>query len=118
MSTSSTSIEEQITNVLSQHKVVIIQDKAETCMWCLRAKQLFQKLNIEYKAYSAANILPPDNGKNSEDKVLDALIKMTKGYSFVPMIFINGVFCGGYQQIADLVRAKQLMKLLHGNSKL
>src|SRR3989338_3411636 len=115
----SISVEDQIKKILSNDRVVIIQDNNETCSWCIRAKQILEKLSIQYVAYSPKSLAA--SGKitfESEEEILAALTKLTKGYSFVPMIFIHSQFIGGCQQLEEMMRAKKLMKLLHGESKL
>lgn len=115
----SISIEDQIKQIISSHRVVLIQDNNETCGWCIRAKQHLEKLDIQYVSYSPKTLAA--SGKitsASQEEILAALVALTKGYSFVPMIFIRGQFIGGCQQLEELMRAKKLMKLLHGESKL
>ena len=72
----------------------------ETCPYCIRAKRLLSKNNIEFKEIDITN---------DEDK-LNELEKQT-GVDTVPQIFVNGNFIGGCDDLYELYRNKEFPRI-------
>jgi glutaredoxin 3 len=73
---------------LSNAKIVIYTDPS--CGACKRAKDLLTKNNIKYTEYIRTDY---------EDKVN----KLTNNYRYVPVIFVNDKFIGGYDELSKIV---------------
>ena len=80
-------------------KVVIYT--TETCPYCVRAKQLLQRKQVEFEEI-----------KVKDDKMREELIKKSGGRRTVPQIFINDSHIGGYDDLAQLDQERKLDKLL------
>lgn len=72
----------------------------ETCPYCIRAKRLLSRNNIEFEEI---------NITNDEDK-LNELEKKT-GIGTVPQIFVDGNFIGGCDDLYELYRNKEFPKV-------
>lgn len=73
----------------------------QTCPYCVKAKMLFKKKNVEYKEIDA-----------SDDKVREDMIVKARGKRTVPQIFINGQHVGGCDDLYALDAKGELDKLL------
>ena len=62
---------------------------AEWCHWCGEAKKYLDKQGIEYKYVDI------DKVKNYQK----VIYPLTKNYPYVPVIFIDGKFIGGYSEL-------------------
>lgn len=71
---------------LENHKTFIVT--TENCTYCKLAKTLFKKKNKEYHEILA-----------SQNRDLVQEIMNTKEYMTFPMIYLDGVFIGGYDQL-------------------
>lgn len=65
----------------------------ETCPYCIRAKRLLTKNNINFKEIDITN----------QDDKLDELKEKT-GIGTVPQIFVDGKFIGGCDELYELYR--------------
>ncbi|MDX8391650.1 MAG: glutaredoxin 3 [Mariprofundaceae bacterium] len=68
------------------------------CPYCLRAKALLQKKNLEFVEYN----IQADSERRSE------MLKRGNGARTVPQIFINDRHVGGCDELYDLERRKEL----------
>lgn len=71
----------------------------EYCPYCHKTKELLTSLNLDFE--------DTDVGKNPD--IRDELIKQT-GHMTVPLIFIGDEFIGGYDALAKLHTAGELME--------
>ena len=76
------------------------------CPYCVRAKQLLQRKNIEYVEV---------NLNTEPTEVREELMARTK-HRTVPQIFINDQFIGGFDQLHALDRQGKLEQMTAGNS--
>lgn len=74
-----------------------------TCPFCIRAKRLFDKLDIPYTEH----VLPNGDPKLKE-------LENQTGCGTLPQIFADGEFIGDCSKLYDLYREGQLMGLLEG----
>lgn len=72
------------------------------CPYCTNAKNLFKNLNIPFEEISLDN----------EPELRTKLSKENNGWRTVPMIFINGKFVGGFDDVNKLHQSNSLQKLL------
>ena len=73
------------------------------CAYCIRAKMLLGKRNIPYEEINVGG----DHDKR-------AWLVQATGRKTVPQIFIHGRSIGGFEELAALDRAGQLMPMIHG----
>jgi glutaredoxin 3 len=71
------------------------------CPYCVKAKMLFAKKNVEYTEIDA-----------SDDKVREDMIVKAGGKRTVPQIFIDGKHIGGCDDLYALDGKGELDKLL------
>ena len=76
------------------------------CPYCVRAKQLLQRKDIEYVEV---------NLNTEPTEVREELMARTKQRT-VPQIFINDEFIGGFDQLHALDRQGKLEQMIAGNS--
>lgn len=74
----------------------------DVCPYCVRAKKLFVKKNVEFTEIDISN--------DSERR--DAMIKRANGRQTVPQIFINDQHIGGCDDLYALDAAGKLDDLL------
>ncbi len=72
----------------------------ETCPYCIRAKRLLTKNNIEFEEIDITN----------DDNKLNELEKKT-GVDTVPQIFVDGNFIGGCDDLYELYRNKEFPRI-------
>ncbi len=73
------------------------------CAYCIRAKMLLGKRDIPYEEINV-----------SSDHEKRAWLVQATGRKTVPQIFIHGRSIGGFEELAALDRAGQLMPMIHG----
>ena len=76
------------------------------CPYCVRAKQLLQRKDIEYVEV---------NLNTEPTEVREELMARNKQRT-VPQIFINDEFIGGFDQLHALDRQGKLEQMIAGNS--
>lgn len=76
------------------------------CPYCVRAKQLLQRREIEYTEV---------NLNTEPTEVREELMARTK-HRTVPQIFINDQFIGGFDQLYALERQGKLEQMIAGNT--
>ncbi|SCG81675.1 Glutaredoxin-3 Grx3 [Proteiniborus sp. DW1] len=72
----------------------------ETCPYCIRAKRLLSRNNIEFQEVDITN---------DEDKLND--LEKKTGVGTVPQIFVDGNFIGGCDDLYELYRNKEFPKV-------
>ena len=80
-------------------KIIIYTTK--TCPYCVKAKMLLQKKNVQYQEIDA-----------SDEQVREDMIKKSGGKRTVPQIFINGKHVGGCDDLYAIEAKGELDKLL------
>lgn len=83
--------------------VPVIIYTSETCPYCVRAKDLLKRKNVEFTEIRV-DLLPEKR---------DEMIQLT-GRRTVPQIFINNQPIGGCDDLYELDRTDKLDKLLAG----
>ena len=71
----------------------------EFCWFCNQAKSLLNQLNLSYE----------ETRLDDKPQLRRQLSEENNGYRTVPMIFIDGQFIGGYQELVDLHRSGALV---------
>ncbi len=74
---------------------------ADHCPYCVRAKSLLQRKQIQFEEIEIVN-----------DEIRDAMIIKSGGKRSVPQIFIGEKHIGGYDELYELDRQKKLDDLL------
>jgi glutaredoxin 3 len=87
---------------IREYKRKIVIYGREECSFCIEAKKLLDNKDIPYIDIDI-----------TWDKEQYAKLCSQTGQSTVPFIFINEVFIGGYQELANLNNTNQLIKLLN-----
>lgn len=72
----------------------------KTCPYCIRAKRLFEKNNIEFKEIDITD----------DENKLNELEKKT-GVDTVPQIFVDGEFIGGCDDLYELYKSKEFHRI-------
>ncbi|MEL0102277.1 MAG: glutaredoxin 3 [Gammaproteobacteria bacterium] len=62
------------------------------CPYCVRAKMLLEKRNIEYVEYRV----------DLDEKVFEEMLNLSNGRQSVPQIFIDNQHVGGFDDLVDL----------------
>jgi len=62
------------------------------CPYCVRAKMLLDKRNIEYEEYRV----------DLDEKVFAEMLNLSNGRQSVPQIFIDDQHVGGFDDLVDL----------------
>ena len=62
------------------------------CPYCVRAKMLLDKRNIEYEEYRV----------DLDEKVFSEMLNLSNGRQSVPQIFIDDQHVGGFDDLVDL----------------
>ena len=88
--------------MIDQNKIVVFSKS--WCPFSTKSKQLFKKLNLDFKVYEI-------DKENDGDLVLTILKEMTSQKT-VPNIFINGKHVGGNDELQKANKSGELKKLL------
>ena len=72
------------------------------CNFCEAAKRLLDRNNLKYEVIDIS----------SGDGIRDEMIKKSNGKRTIPQIFFNDYHVGGYQELRELEKSNQLLKLL------
>lgn len=71
------------------------------CTYCRRAKRLLERKQVDYEEIRL------DEDTEKREELVESL-----NWRTVPMIFVNGQFIGGYDQLAALERSGELDRML------
>ena len=72
------------------------------CPYCIRAKNLLEKKGVNFQELNI--------DKNPD--YIDEVLAKSNGQTTVPQIFIDGYHVGGYEDLLEMDRSKQLEQLL------
>lgn len=75
----------------------------KTCLYCVRAKALLEKKNINYQEIDISN----------DQNLRNDMIKKANGRTTIPQIFINDQHIGGCDDLYALDKKGELDKLLY-----
>ncbi|MCI0505521.1 MAG: glutaredoxin [Gammaproteobacteria bacterium] len=73
------------------------------CPYCRLTRQFFKDRSVEYLEFHA-----------DADKVIWSEMEQRSQRATVPQIFINGYHVGGYEDLIEMDKSRQLDKLLYG----
>jgi glutaredoxin 3 len=85
-------------NIRREDAAAVIVYTTPNCGFCVRAKQILAQLGIPFK----------EIGLELDPELRQRLSEENNGFRTVPMIYVEGKFVGGYEQLAKLHRAGQL----------
>ncbi len=74
------------------------------CIYCEAAKDLLKKQKISYTKV--------DVDEQNKTNVYNIIDKKTNSYRFFPMIFKDGQFIGGYNELNEFLEEDNLLKML------
>ena len=80
----------------------ILMYSGPMCNFCEAAKRLLDRNNLKYEVIDVS----------SGDGIRDEMIKKSNGKRTIPQIFFNDYHVGGYQELRELEKSNQLLKLL------
>ena len=72
------------------------------CNFCEAAKRLLDRNNLKYEVIDIS----------SGDGIREEMINKSNGKRTIPQIFFNDYHVGGYQELRELEKSNQLLKLL------
>lgn len=78
---------------------------SEYCAYCRRAKRLLEDKGVDYEEV----LIDRDDRKRAE-------LAERHGWKTVPLIFVNGRFVGGYDELADLDSSGELDRMLSSDA--
>jgi glutaredoxin len=91
-----------ITKLTTESKVVVFS--TVYCPYCVAVKNLFKSLSVPYAEYQFDK---ESEGFEAREYLSDSL-----NYHTVPMVFINGKFVGGCDDVKKLHSQNKLLPLL------
>ena len=80
----------------------ILMYSGPMCNFCEAAKRLLDRNNLKYEVIDIS----------SDDGIKEEMIKKSNGKRTIPQIFFNDYHVGGYQELRELEKSNQLLKLL------
>ena len=80
----------------------ILMYSGPMCNFCEAAKRLLDRNNLKYEVIDIS----------SGDGIRDEMIKKSNGKRTIPQIFFDDHHVGGYQELRELEKSNQLLKLL------
>ena len=72
------------------------------CNYCEAAKRLLVRNNAKYNEIDISKV----------DGAMDEMIKKSNGKRTIPQIFFDNYHVGGYQELRELEKTNELLKLL------
>lgn len=72
------------------------------CNYCEAAKRLLKRNNLEFKEIDIS----------SKEGLINEMIKKSNGKRTIPQIFFDNYHVGGYQELRELEKTNELLKLL------
>ncbi len=85
-------------NMLNDNKIIVVG--ADFCPACVKAKHLLKKGNYRHTDYNISG--------EYENMVMQECIFPTTRSNFIPQVFVNKKFIGGYSELRYLAEAKLL----------
>ena len=72
------------------------------CNYCEAAKRLLKRINLEFNEIDIS----------TKKGLIDEMIKKSNGKRTIPQIFFDNYHVGGYQELRELEKTNELLKLL------
>ena len=72
------------------------------CNFCEAAKRLLKRNNLEFNEIDIS----------TKEGLIDEMIKKSNGKRTIPQIFFDDYHVGGYQELRELEKTNELLKLL------
>ena len=72
------------------------------CNYCEAAKRLLKRNNLEFNEIDIS----------TKEGLIDEMIKKSNGKRTIPQIFFDDYHVGGYQELRELEKTNELLKLL------
>tara|TARA_B100000886_G_scaffold310594_1_gene245446 strand:- start:110 stop:364 length:255 start_codon:yes stop_codon:yes gene_type:complete len=72
------------------------------CNYCEAAKRLLKRNNLEFNEIDIS----------TKEGLIDEMIKKSNGKRTIPQIFFDNYHVGGYQELRELEKTNELLKLL------
>ncbi len=72
------------------------------CNFCEAAKRLLKRNNLEFNEIDIS----------TKEGLIDEMIKKSNGKRTIPQIFFDNYHVGGYQELRELEKTNELLKLL------
>ena len=72
------------------------------CNYCEAAKRLLKRNNLEFNEIDIS----------TKEGLVDEMIKKSNGKRTIPQIFFDNYHVGGYQELRELEKTNELLKLL------
>ena len=72
------------------------------CNFCEAAKRLLKRNNLEFKEIDIS----------TKEGLINEMIKKSNGKRTIPQIFFDNYHVGGYQELRELEKTNELLKLL------
>ena len=72
------------------------------CNFCEAAKRLLKRNNLEFNEIDIS----------TKEGLVDEMIKKSNGKRTIPQIFFDNYHVGGYQELRELEKTNELLKLL------
>ncbi len=72
------------------------------CNFCEAAKRLLKRNNLEFSEIDIS----------TKEGLIDEMIKKSNGKRTIPQIFFDNYHVGGYQELRELEKTNELLKLL------
>ena len=80
----------------------ILMYSGPMCNFCEAAKRLLDRNSLQYEVIDIS----------SGDGIREEMINKSNGKRTIPQIFFNDYHVGGYQELRELEKSNQLLKLL------
>ncbi len=94
----STSICDEWQSILDQNKIIVVG--ADFCPACVKAKSMLKKGNYPHLDYNIA-------GENESVIMQECILPQTRT-NFIPQVFVNKKFIGGYSELRYMMDTKLL----------
>jgi len=92
-------IKSQLYKIIKENKTVIFG--SNQCLYCLKAKKLLKKAKyVDISIYA-------EKYNKSPSEIIKNLSNKTNNYNYIPIIFHNQKFIGGYEEAQNLFSLKK-----------
>ncbi len=98
---------EEVKNTITEHRIVIVGMAGNPVV--SKARQILHDRTIAYKYLEYGSYFSQWRRRNS--------LKMWTGWPTFPMIFVDGVLIGGYQDLQSLIHSAELVRQLASERK-
>jgi glutaredoxin 3 len=110
MSSSATTLDQQVEALISGHKVVVFSKTR--CGFCHKAKRALKSTGLALDDADKLAIIELDQKPVDEMAAMQQHLGKLTGATTVPRVFIGGAFVGGGNDVAELAKTGALAQLL------